>query len=137
MAQFRYTLDEKGLPIKYGYLEECGAIMQGSEPFTDFDIENYRKDLITNQWVKIEQEPDFPHENRNIRVELTDAQITGIVLNPQTRPLMEWAYHVPNRKTENGLVLWFIDFINGLMSEEETEALLISLGAVITRKIIQ
>jgi hypothetical protein len=76
----------------------------------------------------------YANEGRNIRVELTDAQVTGIVLNSQTRPLMEWAYHVPNQKTDNGIVLWFIDFANDLMSEAETEGLLLSLGAVITRK---
>ena len=48
---------------------------------------------------------------------------------------MEWAYHVPNRKTENGLILWFIDFVNDLMSEAETEVVLINLGAIVTRKI--
>lgn len=77
---------------------------------------------------------DYPFPTRIIRVELTDAQITGIILNPQTRPLMEWAYHVPNRKTENGLIMWFQDFDNDLLSPEATESLLISLGANITRK---
>jgi len=85
---------------------------------------------------KIADDVLFPYssDGRDIRVELTDSQITGIVLNPETRPLMEWAYHVPNEKTSTGLVMWFKDFINDLMGESETEALLIKLGAIITRK---
>lgn len=80
---------------------------------------------------------DYPFldDGRIIRVELSDAQVTGIVLNEQTRPLMEWAYHVPNRKTNSGLIMWFRDFDNDLLSPEQTEGLLISLGAKITRKI--
>ena len=90
----------------------------------------------SNYYVEngIINELDYPHAGRNIRVELTDAQITNIILNEQTRPLMEWAYYVPNRKTGNGLILWFVDFINALMSEQDTEFLLKSLGAIITRK---
>ena len=77
---------------------------------------------------------DYPFlaDERIIRVELSNAQITDIILNEQTRPLMDWAYHVPNKKIYNGLVMWFRDFDNDLLSPEQTEGLLISLGAKIT-----
>ena len=131
MRRFGYTLKENGEILSWGYDGIYDNYIIDSDPFTAFDIENYKKD--NGQWIKIET-LDYPHAGRNIRVELTDAQITYIILNEQTRPLMEWAYHVPNRKTGNGLILWFVDFINTLMSEQDTEFLLKSLGAIITRK---
>jgi hypothetical protein len=76
----------------------------------------------------------FSSDGRNIRVELTDSIVTTIAMNPQTRPLLEWAYHLPSKKTETGIILWFVDFTNDIMSETETEQLLLSFGAVITRK---
>ena len=129
-----YNLDNEGNLISCGILPEFGDIAQGNEPFSFNNFFEYKKDLTTGEWIKIET-LDYPHAGRNIRVELTDAQITYIILNEQTRPLMEWAYHVPNRKTGNGLILWFVDFINTLMSEQDTEFLLKSLGAIITRKL--
>lgn len=83
---------------------------------------------------KLREEVEFPYEDRPIRVELSDKIVTEIALNPETRPLMDWCYHLPNQKTETGLILWFQDFENALMSPEETEGLLLSLGAVIKRR---
>jgi hypothetical protein len=100
------------------------------------EAENYYKIRKLNEGeIALENiKPYWPYEDRPIYVYFTDAQVTAIVLNPQTRPLMEWGYHVPNHKTNNGIEMWFCDFANDLMSEAETEGLLLSLGAVITRK---
>lgn len=110
---------------------------------TDIDLEAKKNDVIltigsyneiTELYDCVITDIGFPFADRNIRVELTNEQITDIVLNPQTRALMEWAYHVPNQKTAQGLILWFIDFANTMLSETNTEQLLLSLGAAITRK---
>jgi hypothetical protein len=76
----------------------------------------------------------FPYETRGIYVYLPDASVTKIAMTPTLRPLMEFCYHLPNKKTKCGLVMWFEDFVNPLMSPADTENLLRSLDALIVRR---
>jgi hypothetical protein len=76
----------------------------------------------------------FPYETRGIFVFLPDASVTKIAMTASLRPLMEYCYHLPNHKTDCGLIMWFEDFVNPLMSPTDTENLLRSLDALIVRR---
>jgi hypothetical protein len=76
----------------------------------------------------------FPYDNRNIFVFLPDYSVTKIAMTPSLRPLMDYCYHLPNHKTDCGLIMWFEDFVNPLMSPIDTENLLKSLNALIVRR---
>jgi hypothetical protein len=134
--KLKYNINSEGLITEIGYLNNYLYEVDESTPFGLNDAFLYKKNVITGDWDHINIKQDYPYEGRNIRVELTNEQITDILLNEQTRPIIEWAYHLPNQKTESGIILWFIDFANDLMSEADTEALLLSLGAIITRNSI-
>ncbi len=49
MNNFKYKIDNIGNVIEYGYYIG-DTILDGSEPFTGFDIANYQKDIITGEW---------------------------------------------------------------------------------------
>lgn len=61
--EFKYTLDKNGFPIGYGFTGTFEHSLDGSEPFTGFDIENYKKDLITEKWVYL---PDITPVDKTI-----------------------------------------------------------------------
>ena len=63
MNNFRYTLDEFGYPMKFGYMVACGQEISDEEPFKGFDIVRWRKDLETGQWVYL---PDVTPVNKEI-----------------------------------------------------------------------
>lgn len=50
MPKFRYNLSPDGYPIAYGSYKFEHEI-DGSEPFSGFDIINWRKDMGTGEWV--------------------------------------------------------------------------------------
>ncbi len=50
MANFKYTLDNEGYPIKFGY-GDFETSLTGAEPFTGFDIEFYRYDTVNSEWI--------------------------------------------------------------------------------------
>lgn len=51
MKNFKYALDAEGNLIGFGYLDIFDSELDGTEPFTGFDIMDYRKDLSTNEWI--------------------------------------------------------------------------------------
>ena len=63
MKNFKYSLDEGGNVIGYGPLEIFDNHIDGSEPFTGFDIANWKKDLTTSEWIYL---PDITPVNKEI-----------------------------------------------------------------------
>lgn len=51
MKKFKYNLDSEGNVVACGYLSTFEYEVKEDDPFTGFDISDYRKDLITNQWI--------------------------------------------------------------------------------------
>lgn len=51
MNKFKYELDTDGFPISYGYSEGLSLSLDGTEPFSGFDIINWRKDMEAGKWV--------------------------------------------------------------------------------------
>ena len=51
---FRYQVDDNGNVYHCGYIQE-GETVKKSDPFTDFDILNYKKDIANNEWVLREE----------------------------------------------------------------------------------
>ena len=79
---------------------------------------------------KLREEIEFPYTDKTIRVELTDAIYTTIALDEEKKTLLNEV----NQRTNTGVVLWFTDFVNNLMTPEETESYFVGLGALIKRK---
>jgi hypothetical protein len=80
---------------------------------------------------KLREEIEFPYSDKPIRVELTASIFTSIALDEEKKTLLD----KQSQRTDTGVILWFTDFVNNLMTPEETETYFTSLGAVIKRKI--
>lgn len=59
---FTYTLGPTGHPVAFGYLGFENEL-DGTEPFTGFDIADYRKNLETGEWIYL---PDVTPVNKEI-----------------------------------------------------------------------
>lgn len=51
MRKFKYTLDADGFVIGCGYMDVFANELKGDEPFSGFEIVDYRKNLETNEWI--------------------------------------------------------------------------------------
>lgn len=76
----------------------------------------------------------YPYDDRPIRVHLSKETALNVAMNPQLRPIMDYADHVP--KVINGeITMWFKDFENQMgLTDAEMADLLRSLGCEITYK---
>jgi hypothetical protein len=112
------------------------AVSDTWDTFNDLTeaISNYNVIPLSNNNKEACFTVTFPYENRGIFVFLPDSSVTKIAMTTNLRPLMEYCYHLPNHKTECGLIMWFEDFVNPLMNPTDTENLLISLDALIVRR---
>ncbi len=63
MKKFRYSLNFEGIPIAFGYDNNFENELDGTEPFTGFDIEFYKKDMATGKWIYL---PDVTPVNKEI-----------------------------------------------------------------------
>ena len=63
MNKFRYELNSEGFPISYGYSKGLPHPLDGSEPFSGFDIQFYKKDMSTGEWIYL---PDVTPIDKNI-----------------------------------------------------------------------
>nr|WP_321405885.1 hypothetical protein [uncultured Carboxylicivirga sp.] len=48
---FGYTLNQEGLPVAYGLEGSYDHYVDGSEPFSGFDINQWQKNLETGEWI--------------------------------------------------------------------------------------
>lgn len=78
MKQFKYTLNSEGYPAAFGYMDFEHSLI-GDEPFTGFDIENYRKNPETGEWERIEK-IDWHEPDKSIQIILTHQQNTELVI---------------------------------------------------------
>ena|SRR5690554_6679279 len=62
MKNFKYTLNAEGYPIAYGYMD-FEQSLTGDEPFSGFDIQFYKKDMLTGEWIYL---PDITPVDKNI-----------------------------------------------------------------------
>lgn len=85
MNQFGFNLDNDGRIIACGYVGNYDNYIDGSEPFTDFDCEFWKKDLQTDEWLYL---PDITPVDRSInRVEYDwQAMTASIYINDLYRP---------------------------------------------------
>ena len=85
MKEFGYTLNNEGVVIACGYVGNYNHYLDGSEPFTGFDCEFWKKDLQTGGWLYL---PDITPTNKSIRNVIYDWQSTtaSIYINDMYRP---------------------------------------------------
>lgn len=85
MTKFGYTLSREGRIIACGYVGNYDNYIDGSEPFTDFDCEFWKKDLQTDEWLYL---PDITPVDKSIsRVEYDWQDMTAsIYINDPYRP---------------------------------------------------
>lgn len=62
MRKFRYNLDLEGNVTEFGFLDFENEL-DGTEPFTGFDIQFYKKDMSTGEWIYL---PDVTPVDKNI-----------------------------------------------------------------------
>ena len=85
MTKFGYTLNSECRIITCGHVGNYDNYVDGSEPFTGFDCEFWKKDLNTGEWVYL---PDITPVDKSIRnVEYDwNAMTASIYLNDLYRP---------------------------------------------------
>ena len=85
MTNFGYTLNSKGCIIACGYVGNYNHYLDGSEPFTGFDCEFWKKDLQTGGWLYL---PDSTPVDKSIRNVVYDwqAMTASIYINDLYRP---------------------------------------------------
>ena len=85
MNSFGYTLSNEGRIIACGYIGNYDNYIDGSEPFTGFDCEFWKKDLQTGEWVYL---PDITPVDKSIRNVEYDwqAMTASIYINDIYRP---------------------------------------------------
>lgn len=62
MSKFRDKIDEDGNVIEFGFIND-GTFFTGEEPFAGFDIQFYKKDMSTGEWIYL---PDITPINKTI-----------------------------------------------------------------------
>lgn len=117
-------------------LLEAEIVSEEWEYFEDTEkaVANYEITPLEQNNTEMCLSVTYPYPTRGIFVYIPDSSITKIAMSPELRPLMEYCFHLPNKKTECGLIMWFEDFVNPLMSPTATESLLVSLGSIVMRR---
>ena len=85
MTNFGYTLNSEGLIIACGYVGSYDYYLDGSEPFSGFDCEFWKKDLRSGEWIYL---PDITTVDKTIKnVEYNWQDMTAsIYINDMYRP---------------------------------------------------
>ena len=85
MTNFGYILNSEGYIIACGYVGDYDHYLNGSEPFTGFDCEFWKKDLQSGGWLYL---PDITRVDKSIRNVEYDwqAMTASIYINDRYHP---------------------------------------------------
>ena len=85
MTKFGYTLNSEGVVVACGYVGNYDNYIDGSEPFTGFDCEFWKKDLQSGGWLYLH---DITPVNKSINNVVYDwqAMTASIYINDRYRP---------------------------------------------------